>query len=509
VRQLACRFGFVGIGVISGVCFLLTTAPVFAQRSSASASDVEIEWPSEAPPPPLIEQSVVFPEYQIRTLDNGLQVVFVGHYEQPIVNARLLVRAGASSDSRDKPGVAALAARLLNQGTATRTAQEIAGIVDYVGGALDVGAGPDLSFVNTIMMSDSFSLALDMLSDVVRSPAFSPEEIERQRQQVLSGLQVSYDDPAYLASIVFNRLIYGFHPYGMPHNGTPDSVSRITRDDLVSFHRDHYMPNNAMLAIVGDVTVEEAFLGAERAFGSWLPGSLPDGVDDAVPLPTRRLVVIDKPGSVQTAVRVGHLALPRAHEDFLAFDLAVKILGGEGGNRLGSVLRTQRSLTYAASADMVGRQIAGDFMASTDTRSVATAEALRLTVDEISRLRRERPQDAELRGAQAYLAGNFPITLETPNAIASQVLEAIMFGLDLEELETYRERINAVTVDDIERVSRDYVQPESLSIVLVGDASTFVDDLGRVGFQNVEVLSRSELDLAEADLRRKSSSPVR
>ena len=183
MRQLACRFGFVGIGVISGVFFLLTTASVFAQRSSASASDVEIEWPSEAPPPPLIEQSVVFPEYQIRTLDNGLQVVFVGHHEQPIVNARLLVRAGASSDSRDKPGVAALAARLLNQGTATRTAQEIAGIVDYVGGALDVGAGPDLSFVNTIMMSDSFSLALDMLSDVARSPAFFPEEIERQRQQ--------------------------------------------------------------------------------------------------------------------------------------------------------------------------------------------------------------------------------------------------------------------------------------------------------------------------------------
>ena len=150
-----------------------------------------------------------------------------------------------------------------------------------------------------------------------------------------------------------------------------------------------------------------------------------------VPAPTRRVVVIDRPGAVQTTVRAGHVALPRADPDFLAFDLAIKILGGEGGNRLGNVLRSQRSLTYAASADLAGRQLSGDFMAETDTRSVATAEALRLTVDEISRMRRERVDPRELQGAQDYLAGNFPITIETPNAIATQVLEAILFGLQL------------------------------------------------------------------------------
>lgn len=489
-------------GLVAGVvCGLLVAAPVAAQRGTARAAGVA-DWPSEDPPPPLLEPDVIFPDYEVRTLDNGLQVVFVGHHEQPAVNVRLLVRAGASSDPAGTPGVAALAAQLLDQGTTTRSAQEIARQVDYVGGALAVGAASDLSFVNAIVMSDSFDLALDVLSDVARNPAYAPAELERQRQQVLSGMQVSYDDPGYLASVVFNRLVYGFHPYGMPHNGTPESVRAIGREDLVRFHASHYMPNNAALAIVGDVTAQEAFAGVERALGDWARGDLPQGPTDDAPSPTRRLVVVDRPGAVQTAVRAGHLALPRAHPDFLAFDVAIKILGGEGGNRLGGVLRTERSLTYAASADTAGRRSAGDFMATTDTRSVATAEALRLTVDEIARLRRESVTQRELRSAQAYLAGHFPITLETPNAIAAQVLEAIIFGLDFDELETYRERINGVTVGDIQRVARAYLKPGNLSIVLVGDASTFVDDLAGAGFDRFEVISQSELDLSSADLKR-------
>ena len=474
-------------------------APAGAQRAGPGRA---VDWPRESPPPPLLERPVVFPEYEIRTLDNGLRVVYVGHHEQPAVTVRLLVAAGASNDPAGKPGVASMAARLLDQGTTTRAAQEIAGIVDYVGGALDVGAGSDLSFVNVIVLRDDFDLALDVLSDVTRRPAFAPDEIERQRQQVLSAMQVSLDDPAYLADIVFNRLVYGFHPYGVPPNGTPESVRAMTRADLVAFHRTHFLPNNAVLAVVGDVTAEEAFAGAEQALGDWPTGALPRATVTEAPPPTRRLVVIDRPGAVQTAVRAGHVALRRAHPDFLTLDVAVKILGGEGGNRLGTVLRTERSLTYAASADVAARRTSGDFMATTDTRSVATADALRLTVDEIARLRREPVRERELRGAQAYLAGNFPITLETPNAIAAQVLEAILYGLDLDDLERYPQRINAVTVRDIQRVSQEYLRPANLSIVLVGDASTFVDDLPRVGFDRIEVVRQAELDLLSPDFRR-------
>ena len=472
----------------------------------SSAGQQPTDWPRESPPPPLPARQVTFPPYEIRTLANGLQVVVVRHHEQPAVILQLMIGAGAASDPDGKNGVAALTGHLLDQGTTSRTATEIADTIDTIGGILNVGAGMEQSFVSVLVMTDSFEFGADLVADIARNPSFAPAEIERQRQQVLSGLQVSYDDPTYLAGMVFGRLVYGFHPYGMPHNGTPASVLGITRDDLRAFHETYYAPNNALLGIVGDIDAEAAFAAAERVFADWERKTLPPPYSDALPEPTRRVVVIDKPGSVQTAIRVGHVGLARASPDFLAFDVAIKILGGEGGNRLGSVLRTERSLTYAASADMASRRFGGDFMAKTDTRSDATAEALRLMVEEVARLRRERVSRRELENAQAYLTGSFPLTIETPNAIAAQVLQSLLYGLDLANLPTYPDRINAVTVDDIQRVTRRYLQPQRLSIVLVGEASAFVADLPGVGFDNVEVLSIDELDLSSADLRRSSNS---
>lgn len=472
---------------------LLCAAPAAAQAPG---------WPSERPPAPLPARRADFPPYEVRTLTNGLQVVVVLHHEQPAVSMRLLVRAGSVSDPRDKPGVATLTAALLDQGTTSRTAQQIADTIDYIGGGLGTGAGSDLSFVNVIVMKDSFELAMGLLAEIVRRPAFAPEEIERQRQQILSGLKVSYEDPDYVAGMVFDRLVYGFHPYGRPENGTPESIARITRADLQAFHQAYFAPNNAILAIVGDVTAEEAFKGAEKAFGDWprqeiAAPSLPDP-----PQPTRRVIVVDRPGAVQTEIRAGHLGVPRKHVDFMALNLAIKILGGEGSNRLHRVLRSERGLTYAASADMNTLKHTGDFMADTETRSEATAQALRLTIEEFWRLQRERVHPRELGDAQAYLAGSFPLTIETPDAIAMQVLNVLFYGLDLEELETFRERVNAVTVDDIQRVARAYLKPDRLSIVLVGDASRFVDELRGVGIDSYERVPLAELDLTTADFRR-------
>jgi zinc protease len=459
-------------------------------------------WPSERPPRPLPAREAKFPPYSIRTLSNGLQVIAVSHNEQPAVSLRLLVRAGGAQDPVDKPGVASLAAALLDQGTETKNAEQIATAIDSIGGALGTGAGSDLSFVNAVVLKDSFALGLDLVSDLVRHPAFASEEIERQRQQVLSGLKVSYDDPDYLAGVVFDKVVYGAHPYGRPDSGTPSSIASISRQDLIAFHRSWYGANNAILAVVGDVTAEEAFAGAERAFGSWgqAPNTPPRAPDP--PPSTRRVVVIDRPGAVQTEIRVGNIGLPRKHPDYLALDLAIKILGGEGGNRLHRVLRSERGLTYGASADTNALKDAGDIVADTDTRSETTGEALRLIVDEFWRLQRERVSERELSDAQAYLTGNFPLSIETPSAIALQVLNAVFYGLDLNELQTFRERVNAVTTDDIQRVARLYLHPDKLSIVLVGDASVFAKQLPGAGFQQYERIPLEDFDLATTDFKR-------
>ena len=213
-------------------------------------------------------------------------------------------------------------------------------------------------------------------------------------------------------------------------------------------------------------------------------------------------MIIDRPGAVQTEIRVGNTSLPRRHRDYLALDIAMKILGGEGGNRLHRVLRSDRGLTYGASADLNALKDTGNLVAETDTRSETTAEALRLVVDEIVRLQRQRVQVRELTDAQEYLTGSFPLTIETPGAIALQVLNAVFYGLDLNDLQTYRERVNMITVDDIQRVAQQYLHPDRLTIVLVGDASVFARQLAGVGFDQVERIPLADLDLSSPDLRR-------
>jgi zinc protease len=485
-----------GCGLLPGVLGLS-----FAVYTSVASAQVP-SWPSESIPLPLPARDVKFPPYAVRMLANGLQVITISHHEQPAVSVRMVVRAGSVQDPSGKAGVAALTASLLDQGTISRSAQQIADQIDFIGGALATGSGSDLSFVNVVVMKDSFGLAMDLLSDVVRNPAFSLEEIERQKQQTLSTLQVSAEDPDYVASTLFDRLAYGFHPYGLPNSGTPQTLAAITRDDLRAYHRRNFVPNNTILAIVGDVTSDEGFAAAEKVFGAW-PRADMEAVSVAEPPPpTRRIVIVDKPDAVQTEIRVGQITIPRKHPDYLAFDLAMKILGGEGANRLHRVLRSERGLTYGAEANAESHKRAGDFLAETDTRTETTGEALRLMVDEIAKLPRDRVSTRELADAQAYLAGSFPLTIETPDDIATQVLNVVFYELPIEEIGTFPERVQKVTPDDIQRAARAYVKPDRLSIVLVGNASAFVPQIQRVGFTDFDVIPIDELDIMSGTLRR-------
>jgi zinc protease len=459
-------------------------------------------WPSQSPPRPLAAHDVKFPPYELRTLQNGMQVVVVMHHEQPAVSLRLIVRAGSAQDPAGEAGLASLAASLLDQGTGTRTAAQLADLLDSVGGDSDTGAGRDLSFARVLVMKDSFDLGLNLLADEIRNPSFADEEIERQRQRMISALKVSYDDPEYIADVVFDRLVYGFNPYGAPSGGTPQSLPRITRADLQAFHRRWYAPNNCLLAVVGDVTAEEAFAAAARAFGDWPKREVPADTPADPPAPARRVLVVDRPEAVQTEVRVGHLGVPRKLGDYTALDLAIRILGGQGANRLHRVLRMERGLTYGASAEMETLKRAGEFVAITNTRSEATGEVLRLVVEQFNRLRNDRVGDEELADAKAYLTGNLPLRIEAPDDIALQVLNVLFYDLPIDELQTYRERVNAVSVGDIARVAGAYLHPDSLSVVLVGNAKAFVPQLKAVGFDKYEVIPATDLDITAVDLRR-------
>jgi zinc protease len=476
--------------------------PLCVLLIASAASAQVVDWPAERPPRSLPAKEITFPPYEIRTLPNGLRVVAVLHHEQPAVSMRLIVGAGSASEPASKLGLARLLASLLDQGTTTKSAQELNETIDSIGGAMGAGAASDFTFVNMVVMKDSFEQGLQMLSDMVERPAFAPEEIDRQRQQQLSFLKVSLDDPAYLANAVFDRLVFGFNPYGLPDSGTPETMAGITRNDLLAFHGRYFAPNNAILAIVGDVTTDEAFNTANKVFGIWKSREVPREKFVEPPDSARRVIVIDKPDSVQTEIRVGNIGISRNHSDFMALNLAIRILGGEGSNRLHQVLRTERGLTYGAQADMITRKESGEITAETNTRSDATGEVLRLIVDQFWRLQRERVSEGELAAAKAYMTGSFPLTIETPDSIALQVLNTMFYGLPLEELQTFRERVNRVTVDDIERVARFYLKPDAVSVVLVGNAAVFGPQLRGVGFGRYETVPVRDLDLLTADFKR-------
>jgi len=475
------------------------------ERLNGNAGQVR-DWPRENPPRPLPARPAVFPPYELRKLSNGMQVVLVHHNEQPSISVRMIVRAGAAHDPKGKHGLAMLTATLLDQGAGCRTAEHIAEQIDFIGGALGTGAGTDLTYINAVVMNDSYQIALDLVAAVALRPTFAREEIERQRQQAMSALKVSSEDPESVAGQVIDRLIYGFHPYGMPGAGTSESLASLTREDFLDFHRQYFVPNNALIAVVGDISAADAMAGLEKHFGSWKPGEVPAASVTEPPAATRRVIVIDKKDAVQTEIRVGHIAIPRKHADYEAVDQAVKILGGEGANRLQQVLRSQKQLTYGASADLDTYKWAGAVIAETDTQTSNTAEALRVVVDEFTRLQRERVYDEELEGAQNYMVGHFPLTIEVPDAIATQVLNQLFYDLPVEELPRYRERVLKVTPDEIQRVARWFIRPAQLSIVLVGDADEFVDDLKGVGFPSYERIPIERLDYLSADFLKRGAT---
>jgi zinc protease len=495
--------------VFSGLTAVLAATPVLMERPAEAGTGqaTAAQWPRENPPRPLPTKPATFPSYELRKLANGLQVVLVSQNEQPSISVRMIIRAGAAHDPKAKHGLAMMAATLLDQGAGSRTAEEIAEQIDFIGGALGTGAGTDLTYVNAVVMNDSYNIALDLVSDVVLRPTFAPEEIERQRAQALSALKVAAEDPDSVAGQVIDRLIYGFHPYGMPGNGTPESLSKLTRQDFVDYHRTYFVPNNALIAIVGDISAADAMAGLEKHFGAWKPADVPAVAVTDPPDATRRVIVVDKKDSVQTEIRVGHIAIPRKHQDFEAVDQAVKILGGEGANRLQQVLRSQKQLTYGASADLDTYKMAGAVIAETDTQTANTAEALRVVVDEFTRLQRERVYDEELESAQAYMVGHFPLTIEVPDAIATQVLNQLFYELPVEDLPRFRERVLKVTPDEIQRVARWFIRPSQLSVVLVGDADKFIKDLKGVGFGSFERVPIEQLDLLSVDfLKRRAGA---
>jgi len=452
-----------------------------------------------------------FPPAATKTLANGLRVFVVADHDEPAIAARLVIlTAGSVKDPAGMPGVAQMTAGLLTQGTKKRSAQEIAEAIDFIGGSLEASASKDSTTVALGIVKKDLHTGLDLMSDVVLHPAFSSDELDRQRQQLLSNLTVQYSDPDYLASLVFGRVVYGSSPYGWPGEGTPETAKKLDRGQLATFHDANYAPNQSLLAFAGDITPEEAFAAAEKYFGSWPKLD----VAAAAPAPAaaaadQHIWLIDKPDAVQTQIRVGRLGIRRGDPNYIPVLVMNRIFGGGYNSRLNTEVRVKKGLTYGAYSSFNPHRYAGSFTVGTFTRTEATVEATKLVVDLIAQMSSGDVTQKELIFARDYLAGVYPIQSETAEQVADRVLTVAAYDLPADYNSKYPDMVRGVTREQVRGLAQKYLTMNDLDIVLAGNVSSFREALKKE-FPNAKYqeIPFDQVDVLSADLRRPKETSV-
>lgn len=417
-------------------------------------------------------QRVKLPPVTRVKLDNGIQVVLMESHKAPTVQVIALLRGGSVLDPVDRAGVAALTATLLRKGTESRTATQIAEEIETLGGSLDTSASDDRLGVTLSVLSKDTVVGLDLLADVLRHPTFPGEELERERQLEISGLQAIGENPGAVAGRVANEAVYGSHPYGL--DATVTSLKAITREDIRGYYDRVFAPNRMILVAVGDFRTAELLGQLKSKFGDMPVKSDALPVTPSVPawsMASRKLVLIDKPDATQTQVRWVRTAFPRSSADYFPALVAESILGGGFTSRLVNEIRVNRSLTYGISSHFVPQRVGGDFVVSTFTK-VETTKALLDATNGVLRDTAVKGFTAgEVQKFKSYMIGQFAIQVQSPEALAGQLANIAFYELPNDYLETYLVRLRSVTLADANRVARTYFQPGSLSLVLVAPAA--------------------------------------
>jgi zinc protease len=413
------------------------------------------------------------PPVERRTLSNGLQVLVVQHHELPIVNMNLVMKMGAAGDPAGQAGLASLTADMMDEGTATRSSLQISDQLSSIGAFLGLNAGWDSSTANLTTLKRHLDEALSIYADVITNPSFPDKEFTRLVATRMGAFRQRRDNPEQIASVVYSSLLYGpNHPYGHPLTGNEESLRAITNADVRKFYETYFRPNNSALIVVGDTTPEEIVPKLEAAFAKWQQAHVPAVDVSAAPLERDRTTIylVDRPGSAQSVIQVGQVGVPRSNPDFFPLLVMNTMLGGQFTSRINLNLREDKGFTYGARSLFEFRRGAGPFTASAPVFTDVTGPSVAELMKELRGIRGEIPvTPAELEYAKQAIIRGFPRTFETPAQIADRLETLVTYDLPDTYFNSYIERVQAVTVDDINRVARQYLNPDHMAIVIVGD----------------------------------------
>lgn len=428
-------------------------------------------------PAPLPPRPISIPTPRETTLRNGLSIVVVEDTRLPLVSYRLAFPVGGAFDPPGLPGLTDLLAGLLPEGTKSRSSKEIAEEVARMGASLSAGATSDYTLVGASALSQFNDSILGLMAEVILEPSFPENEVELAKQNTKESLRQQRAQPSFLASEMVSRVMFGDHPYSIVAP-TPESIDRCTRDDFVNFHRSRLVPNNAFFIVAGDVRYDEVVSRIESLFSTWESGEKVEANFPAPPVRTKRTAyLVDRPGSAQSNIVIANSGITRTSPDYFPMMLMHTVLGATASSRLFMNLREDKGYTYGAYTNLDARRTAGTFRATAEVRTPVTGDSLKEFFYELERIGNEPVSDKEIADAKSYLTGVFPIRLETQEGLADQLVQIKMLNLPNDYLQTYRERIQAVTVKDIQHVAEKYVKPDEAALIVVGDGARVMEQM--------------------------------
>ncbi|KEO87868.1 peptidase M16 [Erythrobacter sp. JL475] len=462
---------------------------------------VKPEGERQAPPGPGEAPEVTAPEIVEATLSNGIPVVAVQTGNVPIATISMLVPGGSKTDPREKAGIAQLAASLADKGINGMDAEAIAARFESLGASFGGGAGSDGTSFSLTAPVANLDAAGALASSIIKGAIYPDDEFERERGRAVDGLRVQMGEPGGLSSFVARVAMYGDAPYGSQPGGTTESLSAITRDDLLLHRQRYFHPSRMKIVVSGGISPDQAVATAEAMFGDWTtdmsPGPVPaQAAGDEQPV---RTIVIDMPDAGQAAVVAAVRAPSRQSEDYFPLELANSVLGGGSSGRLFEEIRTKRSLSYGAYSGFADRADASLLTASAQTKNETADEVAQIFLNEFGRLGSEALDEDLLERRRLFLSGGYARSLETSGGFNGIVSTLLQQGLTPDEAARYAERLAAVDADAATAAAQTYVDPAKATLVIVGDASQFLDDLKAVR-DNIEVIPADRLDLASAEL---------
>lgn len=442
--------------------------------------------------PPVVTKSkdVKFPAYFEAKLSNGIKVFVIEDEKIPLVTAKFVMKTGTYDElafGEDKSGLASITSDLLVKGTEGMNALKVAETVDYYGASLNSGCEYDATYLALTSLKKYFKDLFGLASDLLMNPSFLEEEIEREKQQIANSLLSYLDEGSFLSERAYKINVYKNSPYKLNIEGKINTIEKIGREYIKEFFVKYFNPQNLVIAIVGDIKNDEALALAKSKFENWNPGkqAARQTYSDLLGLKSK-VIAVEKKGAVQSEILMGHLGVDRNTPDFIPVMVMNTLLGGFFTSRINKNLREVNGYTYGARSYFNFRKFAGDFCIETNVENSLTYPAVSEIIKELNILRNEKITNEELDSVKNYLSGSFPLQLETPNAIANKIINLELYGIGKDFYESYITKINEVSIDDVKRVSEEYIHPDKLVISVAGNTDIIKSSMEQIA--EVEVI---------------------